>query len=137
MENSGLTKKEIESINSVFSKYAQIEEVLIYGSRAKGNYRPASDIDLTIKGKNIDLTLQTEIEFDLDDLLLPYKFDVSIYDKITNPEFINHIDRVGKEFYKKKYIKIKKQSYEIERCNHPNFIFIYLPFYKRPKEYKQ
>jgi len=105
MENSGLTKKEIESINSVFSKYAQIEEVLIYGSRAKGNYRPASDIDLTIKGKNIDLTLQTEIEFDLDDLLLPYKFDTSIYDKISNPKFIDHIDRTGIKLYDKKSIK--------------------------------
>ena len=43
-----------------------------------------------------------EIEFDLDDLMLPYKFDISIYDKITNPKFLEHINRVGKEFYKRK-----------------------------------
>ncbi len=101
MENSGLTKEEIDRIKTVFSKYKQIEKVLIYGSRAMGNYKPASDIDLTLIGKSIDLKLQTKIEFDLDDLLLPYKFDISVYDKITNPEFIDHINRVGKEIYHK------------------------------------
>lgn len=101
MIDSGLSKKEIESIKEIFSKYTQIEKVLLYGSRAKGNYKPASDIDLTLIGTNIDLSLQQKIEFDLDDLLLPYKFDLSIYSKIINPEFIKHIDRKGKEFYKK------------------------------------
>ena len=67
-----------------------------------GTYKPASDIDLTLIGRNIDLSLQTKIEFDLDDLMLPYKFDISVYDKITNPEFMNHIGRVGKEIFKKK-----------------------------------
>lgn len=99
MEDTGLTKEEISDIQAVFSKYPQIEEVLIYGSRAIGNYKPAFDIDLTLKGKDIDSTLQTEIEFDLDDLLLPYKFDLSIYDKISNPDFLSHISKVGKEFY--------------------------------------
>ena len=108
MKKSGLTNKEVENIISVFSKYPEIEEVLLYGSRAKGNYRPASDIDLTMKGKNIDLTLQTKIECDLDDLLLPYKFDISIYDRITNAEFINHIDRVGKILYAKRFVKIEE-----------------------------
>ena len=99
MSNSGLSKEDIELIKSVLSNYHQIEKVLIYGSRAKGNYKPSSDIDLALIGDNIDMALQTKIEFDLDDLLLPYKFDISIYDRITNPEFIKHIDRVGTEFY--------------------------------------
>jgi uncharacterized protein len=75
--------------------------VLIYGSRAMGNYRPASDIDLTLKGKGIDLSLQTEIEFALDDLMLPYRFDLTVFDQVTNPEFIDHINRVGKSFYRR------------------------------------
>lgn len=101
MENSGLTKEMIDSIKAVFSKYKQIESVLIYGSRAMGNHRPSSDIDLTLIGKNIDLSLQTKIEFDLDDLMLPYKFDISVCDRIRNPEFLGHINREGKEIYKK------------------------------------
>jgi uncharacterized protein len=101
MENSGLTEEEIAGIKAVFSKYIPVEKVLIYGSRAMGNYKSASDIDLTLIGKDIDLSLQSEIEFDLDDLMLPYKFDISIYDRISNPEFLDHIHRVGKEFYKR------------------------------------
>ena len=108
MEKSGLTNKEVESIISVFSKYAQIEEVLLYGSRAREDYKPASDIDLTIKGQNIDLTLLSEIECDLDDLLLPYKLDISIYDRISNSDLINHIDRVGVKLYEKASIITEK-----------------------------
>ncbi|MCC5921695.1 MAG: nucleotidyltransferase domain-containing protein [Cyclobacteriaceae bacterium] len=107
MENSGLTKEEIDRIRMVFSKYQQVDQVLIYGSRGMEKFRPSSDIDLTLVGKNIDLTLQTEIEFELDDLLLPYKFDISIYDKINNPPFLDHINKVGKEIYKKECGKAK------------------------------
>ncbi|MCH7410072.1 nucleotidyltransferase domain-containing protein [Belliella sp. DSM 111904] len=74
---------------------------MIYGSRAMGNFKPASDIDLSLIGSDIDLSLQTEIAYDLDDLMLPYKFDISIYNRINNPEFIKHINRVGKEIYKR------------------------------------
>lgn len=98
MENSGLTKEMIDRIKAIFSKYKQIESVLIYGSRAMGNYRPSSDIDLTLKGK-IDLRLQTKIVFDLDDLMLPYKFDISVYNKILSDKFLEHINKEGKEIY--------------------------------------
>ena len=51
----GLKEKHIKAINSVFSKYPQIEKAILYGSRAKGNYRNGSDIDLTLVGDNLDL----------------------------------------------------------------------------------
>lgn len=105
MEKFGLLQDDINRIKGVFLRYSQIEEVLIYGSRAMGNFRPSSDIDLSLLGRKIDLSLQQQIEFDLDDLMLPYKFDLSIYDRINNPEFRDHIKRVGKEFY----IKTKPQ----------------------------
>lgn len=105
MENTGLTIEDIESIQSIFAKYKEIDTVMIYGSRAMGNYKAASDIDLTLIGRNIDFDLLQKIEFDLDDLMLPYKMDVSIYDKINNPEFIDHIKRVGKVFYDRKNYK--------------------------------
>lgn len=102
MDRSGLTKEEMADIRAVFSKYEQVEEVVLYGSRAMGTFKPASDIDLTLKGKDIDSTLQTKIELNLDDLMLPYKFDISVYDKISNPEFLDHINRVGKKIYERK-----------------------------------
>ncbi|AFL84048.1 putative nucleotidyltransferase [Belliella baltica DSM 15883] len=99
--NSGLTEEEIQNIQDIFSQYNSVEQVLLYGSRAIGSFKPASDIDLCMKGINLNLTIQQEIETDLDDLLLPYKIDLSIYHKITNPNFKEHIDRVGKELYTK------------------------------------
>src|SRR5690606_21271701 len=102
MENSGLTQKEINGIRAVFSKYKPIEEVLIYGSRAMGNFKPASDIDLTLKGENIDFSLLAEIDLELDELMLPYKFETSINTGITNPDSLDHMNRMGKEFYKRR-----------------------------------
>jgi len=97
----GLDDKVIKQISQVFKKYSQIESVVIYGSRAKGNYKHGSDIDLTFKGADLDLSVIAKISTDLDDLLLPYTFDISIYGQIDNPELLDHIARVGKIFYSK------------------------------------
>jgi len=98
--NTGLKIFEIEKIHSILKLHPEVEEAIIYGSRAKGNFKPYSDIDLTLIGSNLTLTIQQKIENELDDLLLPYKFDFSIYDHIHNQDLKNHIDRVGKIFFK-------------------------------------
>ncbi len=99
----GLKNETIEKIQKVFSKHPEIDEAILYGSRAKGTYRYNSDIDLSLKGKqSLDLTLLQKIEIELDDLLLPYKIDLSVFDSISNEDLIDHINRVGKVFYKKK-----------------------------------
>lgn len=95
----GLSEKVIDNINSVFRRFPGVDEVILYGSRAKGNFRTGSDIDLTIKGHKIDLSTLYKIERDLDDLMLPYHIDLSILHQIDNPELLGHIQRVGKQFY--------------------------------------
>ena len=97
----GLKEKHINAITSVFKKYPEIEEAVLYGSRANGNYRNGSDIDLTLKGEALSLSLLFKIETELDDLLIPYKIDLSIYHKIENPDLIEHIKRFGIIFYEK------------------------------------
>lgn len=96
----GLDLSIIEKIRGVFSSYPQIEQVLLYGSRAKGNYRRGSDIDLTIIGDQLSLSTLMQIENDLDDLLLPYKIDLSLLHKIESRELVDHIRRVGVVFDK-------------------------------------
>ena len=78
-----------------------MEEVILYGSRAKGTFSNGSDIDLVLKGKGLSQALLNKIRWELDDLLLPYTIDVAIYDRIDNPELIDHISRVGVVFYRK------------------------------------
>ena len=79
-----------------------MEQAILYGSRAKGNYRSGSDIDLTLHG-GADLTLNViyKILNDLDELLLPYTIHLSIFDDISDQDVIAHIQRVGVVFYKK------------------------------------
>lgn len=98
----GLDDTTIARIQSVFARYPQIEQVIIYGSRAKGNYKTGSDIDLTLMGGQ-DLTLKVlyRIMDELDDLLLPYSIDLSIYREINDPDVIEHIRRVGVVFYQR------------------------------------
>lgn len=95
----GLKPDTVARINGVLATHPEIEETVLYGSRAKGNYRAGSDIDLCLKGEALTLTQLMKIENELDDLLLPYKIDLSLYHALENPELIDHIRRVGVVFY--------------------------------------
>ena len=98
MMNIGLSDKEIAAVKNVFSKYEHIEKAVIFGSRAKGNYSENSDIDIALFGK-INLFDCGEIGLNLEELPLPYKFDVVAYDDVKNTELKEHIDRVGLVIY--------------------------------------
>ena len=98
----GLTCTTLDKLKSVFKKHDSIEEVIIYGSRAKGTYKEGSDIDLTIKGSALPFLELMEVEDQIDDLYLPYGVDLSQYEQLKNSDLINHIDRVGVVFYSKK-----------------------------------
>lgn len=95
----GLADSVISGINSVFARYPQVGEVRLYGSRAKGNYRSGSDIDLAIMGSGVSDLELLHIASDIDELPLPYKVDLSLFRQIGNPELVEHIERVGKVFY--------------------------------------
>ena len=97
----GLKEKTIEQIQAVFEAFPMVEKAVLYGSRAKGNYKTGSDIDLTFYGNGLTLKTLHKIDTELDDLLLPYQVDLSIFENISNPEFIEHIQRVGVVFYEK------------------------------------
>ena len=98
----GLDTDTIRNIKDCFAKIPQIQKVLLYGSRAKGNYKNGSDIDLTLIGKNLNPDDSVyPLQEELNKLYLPYTFDISILSKLDNLEFINHILRVGKTFYQK------------------------------------
>lgn len=109
----GLKESTIEKIGAVLAHYPQVEKAVLYGSRAKGNYKHGSDIDLTLYGGE-DLTLRVmyRIMDELDDLLLPYTIDLSIANHIDNPDLIEHIQRVGVIFYAREIV-------EGQGTNHP------------------
>jgi predicted nucleotidyltransferase len=97
----GLPQSAIQKICDVLSHYPQVERATLYGSRAKGNYKNGSDIDLTLHGTELTLSVIYRILDDLDDLLLPYTIDLSIFNDIGDIDVLEHIQRVGVTFYDK------------------------------------
>lgn len=97
----GLAQEDIEKMQGILIQFPLVEKAVLYGSRAKGNYRYNSDIDLTLLGEGLTLSILFALENDLDDLLLPYKIDLSILQKIENSDLLAHIERVGCAFYQK------------------------------------
>jgi uncharacterized protein len=98
----GISEKSYKTILASFDSYPQIEEVVVFGSRAKGNYKPGSDIDLAIKGKECTRLLAMELDVKLnEELPVPYHVDVMDYASLEHQELKEHIDRAGVVFYKK------------------------------------
>lgn len=95
----GLSDGVIKELQDVFRQYANIERVLIFGSRSKGNYRAGSDIDLAIIGKDIDYRQLLDIQTKIDDLEMLYSIDLLNYASKVGTPIGDHIDRVGQVFF--------------------------------------
>ena len=98
----GLSDKSLSTIAAIFSRYPAVTRAVVYGSRAKGNYRPGSDIDITLE-TTPDFTRETLLSIcnDFDDSDLPYLADISQKSALTNPDLLAHIDRVGQTLWEK------------------------------------
>ena len=95
MHGTGLTDEEWELIRSVLAAHPEVTQVKLFGSRAKGNAKPGSDIDLAVFGA-VDALRAQSIQSELEELPLPYKFDVRPYAMIQHAALREHIDRVGR-----------------------------------------
>jgi predicted nucleotidyltransferase len=97
----GLPDQAVNQICAVLVQYPQVDRAVLYGSRAKGNFKPGSDIDLTLCGSDLTPQLCATIAQALDDLLLPYSIDLSVFALLNHPELESHIRRVGVVFFER------------------------------------
>lgn len=91
----GLTEKQLKEIITVLARYSQISEALIFGSRAMGNYKNGSDVDIALKGDvcaSDAVSVKHELE---EETYLPFFFDVVAYNAISNQKLKEHIDIYG------------------------------------------
>jgi predicted nucleotidyltransferase len=100
-EAIGLPDAAVVAIRQVLASHPEVETAILYGSRALGRHRPASDIDLTLIGPAISTAALARIDADLDDLLLPWVIDLSCLASIHHPALLAHIERVGLELYRR------------------------------------
>jgi predicted nucleotidyltransferase len=97
--NFGLSQRSIDELHGILSKYPDITKVHVFGSRAKGNYKPGSDIDLAIMNQGLAPRTIARVLSDCAESSLPIVVDLVDFHALTNAEFINHIQRVGVLFY--------------------------------------
>jgi predicted nucleotidyltransferase len=100
MDRFGLLDSDIAYLTQLFIKHAEIQYVIVFGSRAKGNYKNGSDVDVAIKSQSLSNEELNTIDNELNENSnLPYKFDIVHYEKIQTPELKDHIDRIGKRLF--------------------------------------
>ena len=104
----GLSEEQLAEICNIIGLYPQIEEAVIYGSRADGAYKEASDVDIAIKGEKADESLASKLKFFLEEeTYLPFFFDVTAYNSSTSAELKKQIKTKGKTIYRKGWIYTK------------------------------
>ena len=95
----GLEQNIIDKLIAVFEQNSKVDKALVFGSRAKGNYRPDSDIDIAIKGQDLNTDDIIAMSVAFEEKGITHKIDLINYDTIKEPELKDHIDRVGIELY--------------------------------------
>jgi predicted nucleotidyltransferase len=99
----GLSERSLNTLYGIFSKYGALNRVILYGSRAMGNYKNGSDIDITLEvGEEFTDSDLLRVCGDLEESDLPYFVDCSVLSGISNQELRDHIARVGKVLYERK-----------------------------------
>lgn len=98
--NFGLKDSDLDYIIKIIKKFPQIKKTVIFGSRAKGNYKPGSDIDIAIYGEKITFDILAMLHAELEEQSpMPYFFDIVDYTHSNHEELKEHIERVGKVIY--------------------------------------
>ena len=98
----GLKEEQWNVVREVLSAHPEIEQAVLFGSRAVGDYKEASDVDLALKGEGVDASLAAGVRFEIEeDTWLPFFFDVVAYSDIQNPDLRKQIDEFGKVIYEK------------------------------------
>jgi len=98
--NFGLRDEDLNNIITATQQFTEIEKAAIFGSRAKGNYKPGSDVDIVIWGNDITFSTLSRLHAILEDESpMPYFFDIVDYSHLSHKELKNHIDRVAIVFF--------------------------------------
>ena len=97
----GMTHDELNLLRTLFARQKEIEQVILYGSRAKGTNKPFSDVDITLMGHRLTRSHLNRLSEEIDESSLPYLFDISIFSKLTNPALIEQIEQTGVVLYQR------------------------------------
>ena len=112
----GLTDSHLEEVTAILKSYPQIDRAIVLGSRATETYSEASDVDIALKGEDVEKILY-KVKSSFEESNLPFFFDVVDYHAIDHPPFKEHIDRKGEVFYCKGWRKMKLKDIVKSNCH--------------------
>ncbi len=95
----GLTHLTVQTLVHIFASHAKVQRALIYGSRAMGNFREGSDIDLALDAPDLTYAEKLAIDLAIADTNIPYLVDLSVMHSLTQADLLDHIERVGRVLY--------------------------------------
>lgn len=101
MPDFGLPETTLAAIRHILADCPAVEKAILYGSRAKGDFKPGSDIDLTLLGDRLDFRILGELAARLEESPIPYQVDLSLWDQLDHAKLREHIERVGVVFYQR------------------------------------
>ena len=100
IDQFGLRSSDLAFLHNLFEKTDEIEQALIFGSRAKGNHKTGSDVDLALQGEKLNPKITSHIHYILEEESpMPYFFDVVDYTHLDKKELREYIDKVGVVIY--------------------------------------
>ena len=98
---SGLTEREIKMLADIFEQISAIEVGVLFGSRAMGTHRPASDVDIVLYGSELTYADILRAKVKIEETTLPYLFDLIVAGMIRNENLLTHIRKHGKTIYQR------------------------------------
>lgn len=102
MNKFGLSEEIVEDVINIIKQYSEVEKAVIFGSRARGDYKKTSDIDIALFGDKLTHTINTKIFYELDELYMPYKIDLINFNTLSEENKIReNILKEGVEIYAK------------------------------------
>lgn len=107
MAEFGLETAEMEKIKSAIASIDGIDKAVLYGSRAKGNYKPYSDIDISLFGDSLTMADLMRLYTTIEDQMLPYETDLNIFHTLKNENLKDHIRRCGVVIYDRSLLGMK------------------------------
>ena len=99
--NTGLSPQIMNTITNILAAQPKVNEAVVFGSRAIGNYEPGSDLDIAVKGPALSHQDILQLLAKIDDMELLINIDLVHFDRISDPDVISHIERKGKLLFKR------------------------------------
>lgn len=94
-----INDKLLKTLYDIFGKYSEIEKVILFGSRARGDNKANSDVDLCIFGEKLTHLVYAKVTMDINEINTPLSFDILNFNELNKKELIDNILKEGVEIY--------------------------------------